>query len=53
MKRLLLTLCLLLGTTATHADERIFYQPLNVDANLSQAQWQRIWQDSAREVCTR
>ncbi|CAI8904301.1 DUF4434 family protein [Pseudomonas sp. IT-P258] len=49
MKRLLLALCLLLGTTATHADERIFYQPLNVDANLSQAQWQRIWQDSARE----
>lgn len=49
MKRLLLALCLLLGATAPHADERIFYQPLNADANLSQAQWQRIWQDSARQ----
>jgi hypothetical protein len=30
------------------ADERIFYQPLNVDASLSQAQWQRIWQDTVQ-----
>ncbi|MGF6200930.1 DUF4434 family protein [Pseudomonas laurylsulfatiphila] len=49
MKRLLLALCLLLGATAPHADERIFYQPLNADASLSQAQWQRIWQDTAHE----
>jgi len=49
MKRLLLALCLLLGATAPHADERIFYQPLNADASLSQAQWQRIWQDTAHQ----
>ncbi|MBV7476323.1 DUF4434 family protein [Pseudomonas sp. PDM31] len=49
MKRLLLVLSLLLGSATVGADERIFYQPLNADANLSQAQWQRIWQDTARQ----
>lgn len=49
MKRLLWILCLLLGSTVVHADERIFYQPLNVDASLSQAQWRQIWHDTARQ----
>lgn len=48
MTRLLLVLCLLMSSTMARADERIFYQPLNVDASLSQAQWQRIWQDTAQ-----
>ncbi|AWY39481.1 DUF4434 family protein [Pseudomonas putida] len=48
MRRLLLVLCLILSCTGALADERIFYQPLNADANLSPAQWQRIWQDTAR-----
>lgn len=49
MKRLLMVLCLLLSGAAALADERIFYQPLQVDANLTPAQWQRIWQDTARQ----
>lgn len=49
MKRLLLLVCLLLGSAMIRAEERIFYQPLNVDASLSQAQWQRIWQDTAKQ----
>lgn len=48
MTRLLLVVCLLLGSTVARADERIFYQPLNVDASLSQTQWRQIWQDTAR-----
>jgi hypothetical protein len=49
MTRLLWVVCLLLGSVLVRADERIFYQPLNVDASLSQAQWQRIWQDTAKQ----
>ncbi|WP_433735436.1 DUF4434 family protein [Pseudomonas putida] len=49
MMRLLCVLCLLLSHAAVRADERIFYQPLNVDASLNQAQWQQIWQDTARQ----
>ncbi|KAB0495931.1 DUF4434 family protein [Pseudomonas vancouverensis] len=49
MKRFLLLACLLLTNTLVAADERIFYQPLNVDASLSPAQWQRVWQDSAKQ----
>jgi len=49
MTRLLLIVCLLIGAGVVRADERIFYQPLNVDANLSQAQWRQIWQDTARQ----
>jgi hypothetical protein len=40
---------LLLGATLARADERVFYQPLNVDAGLTQAQWQKVWQDTARQ----
>lgn len=49
MKRLLLAMCLLFVAVASHADKRIFYQPLNADANLSPAQWQRVWQDTAAQ----
>lgn len=49
MKRLLWVICLLLVSVVARADERIFYQPLNVDARLGQAQWRQIWQDTARQ----
>ncbi|MVV52198.1 DUF4434 family protein [Pseudomonas sp. PB120] len=49
MMRFLWVVCLLLGCTLARADERIFYQPLNVDASLSQTQWRQIWQDTARQ----
>ncbi|MGE8149741.1 DUF4434 family protein [Pseudomonas vancouverensis] len=49
MKRFLLIACLLLANTLVAADERIFYQPLNVDASLSPAQWQRVWQDTVKQ----
>lgn len=49
MRRFLLILCLLMSAFATQADERIFYQPLNVDASLSETQWRRIWQDTVKQ----
>jgi hypothetical protein len=50
MNRVILIVALLLGLTLhSHADERIFYQPLNVDASLTQAQWRQVWQDSAKQ----
>lgn len=53
MNRLMLLFCLLLlGTQQVCADERIFYQPLDVDASLSQAQWREIWQASAKQGAT-
>jgi hypothetical protein len=45
----MLYLCLLMSTTVAKADERVFYQPLNVDAGLTQAQWQKVWQDTAKQ----
>ncbi len=38
-----------MSATVAKADERVFYQPLNVDAGLTQAQWQKIWQDTAKQ----
>lgn len=49
MTRWIMFFCLLLSAVAVRADERVFYQPLNVDASLSQTQWQKIWQDSAKQ----
>ncbi|WP_085582506.1 MULTISPECIES: DUF4434 family protein [unclassified Pseudomonas] len=49
MARWLVFFCLVLGATVAQADARVFYQPLNVDARLTQAQWQKIWQDTARQ----
>lgn len=49
MRRLVLMVCVLLVSLVARADERIFYQPLNVDANLSQAQWRTVWQQTARQ----
>jgi hypothetical protein len=49
MARWMLCFCLMFGSLFARADERVFYQPLNVDASLSQAQWQKIWQDTARQ----
>ncbi|SDH39025.1 DUF4434 family protein [Pseudomonas panipatensis] len=50
MRRLLLILCLLTGfSLSLHAEERLFYQPLNADGALSQAQWRQLWQASAAQ----
>ncbi|MGP6429836.1 DUF4434 family protein [Pseudomonas paraglycinae] len=49
MARWMLCLCLLMSATVAKADERVFYQPLNVDAGLTQAQWQKVWQDTAKQ----
>ncbi|WP_448679862.1 DUF4434 family protein [Pseudomonas nicosulfuronedens] len=49
MRRLIFALALLVSAVTTHADERLFYQPLNVDAALSDAQWQQIWRASAAQ----
>ena len=49
MARWILFFCLMLGAVVVRADDRVFYQPLNVDASLSQAQWQQVWQDTARQ----
>ncbi|WP_085603267.1 MULTISPECIES: DUF4434 family protein [unclassified Pseudomonas] len=49
MARWMLCLCLLMSATVAKADEHVFYQPLNVDAGLTQAQWQKVWQDTAKQ----
>ncbi|MFV3333481.1 DUF4434 family protein [Pseudomonas sp. NY15437] len=49
MRRLLYALALLVTAVAARADDRLFYQPLNVDASLSDAQWQQIWRASAAQ----
>ena len=49
MTRFLLVMCLLFSSAMVRADVRIFYQPLNVDASLSQAQWHQVWQDTAKQ----
>jgi len=49
MARWMLFFCLLMGATLARADEQVFYQPLNVDAGLTQTQWQKVWQDAARQ----
>lgn len=49
MKRIVLMLCVLLVSLGARADERVFYQPLNVDASLSPAQWRTVWQETARQ----
>jgi len=41
---LMLALCL-----SANADEQLFYQPLNGDAQLSQAQWQALWKATAAQ----
>lgn len=49
MRRLIYALALLFSTFAAQADDRLFYQPLNVDASLSETQWQQIWRASAAQ----
>ncbi|MEE1887226.1 DUF4434 family protein [Pseudomonas carassii] len=41
--RTFLALCLLAVCLPTLADQRLFYQPLNRDANVTPAQWQQLW----------
>ncbi|MFV3369853.1 DUF4434 family protein [Pseudomonas sp. NY15435] len=49
MRRLMFALALLFSAVVAHADDRLFYQPLNVDASLSDAQWQQLWRASAAQ----
>ena len=41
--RTFLALCLLALCLPASADQRLFYQPLNRDANVTRAQWQQLW----------
>ena len=41
--RTFLALCLLALCLPASADQRLFYQPLNRDANVTSAQWQQLW----------
>ncbi len=43
MLRFLLSGLLLLACSLATAEQRLFYQPLNTDSQLSPAQWQEIW----------
>ncbi|MCE8025012.1 DUF4434 domain-containing protein [Billgrantia aerodenitrificans] len=36
----------LLLALSTHADERLFYQPHNSDATLSESEWQALWRST-------
>ncbi|GLO15101.1 hypothetical protein PPUJ20028_36850 [Pseudomonas putida] len=41
--RTILALCLLALCLPATADQRLFYQPLNRDADITPAQWQQLW----------
>ncbi|WP_031325838.1 DUF4434 family protein, partial [Pseudomonas taiwanensis] len=41
--RTFLALCLVALCLPASADQRLFYQPLNRDANVTPAQWQQLW----------
>lgn len=41
--RRLISLMLLALCLSAHADEQVFYQPLNRDAQVSPSQWQALW----------
>ncbi|MFR0689989.1 DUF4434 family protein [Enterobacterales bacterium AE_CKDN230030158-1A_HGKHYDSX7] len=49
MRRLIFAFALLCSAVAARADDRLFYQPLNADASISQAQWQQVWRASAAQ----
>lgn len=42
-------LLLLVLALPVQAEEYLFYQPLNMDAALSDTQWRQIWQNSAQQ----
>jgi hypothetical protein len=46
MRSLVLALCLLL-VAPLHAEERLFFQPLNADSRLQEQAWRDIWRASA------
>lgn len=48
MRRLIAVLLFALSLSAT-ADEHLFYQPLERDAQLSQAQWRTLWKAAAAQ----
>ncbi|TFF42624.1 DUF4434 family protein [Pseudomonas sp. RIT623] len=41
--RTLLAICLLALCLPVQADQRLFYQPLNRDADVTSTQWQQLW----------
>ncbi|WAB95920.1 DUF4434 family protein [Pseudomonas putida] len=47
--RTFLAICMLALCLPALADQRLFYQPLNRDADISPAQWQRLWQATAAQ----
>ncbi|CRI56670.1 DUF4434 family protein [Pseudomonas sp. CCOS 191] len=47
--RSFLALCLLILWLPAQADQRLFYQPLNRDANITTAQWQQLWRATKAE----
>jgi len=46
MRSLVLAFCLLL-VAQLHAEERLFFQPLNADSRLQEQAWRDIWRASA------
>ncbi|WP_434519018.1 DUF4434 family protein [Pseudomonas sp. NFX1] len=47
--RTLLAICLLTLCLPAAADQRLFYQPLNRDARVTPAQWQKLWRATAAQ----
>ncbi|WP_313118568.1 DUF4434 family protein [Ectopseudomonas guguanensis] len=48
MRRLLIGILLSLAMVQAEAEERLFFQPLNVDSSLDQQTWRGIWRDTAK-----
>ncbi|MFJ4156794.1 DUF4434 family protein [Pseudomonas sp. NPDC089752] len=47
--RTFLAICMLALCLPALADQRLFYQPLNRDADVSPAQWQQLWRATAAQ----
>lgn len=47
MRRLMMGILLSLALIQTQAEERLFFQPLNVDSGIDQQTWKNIWRDTA------
>ncbi|MBL0951378.1 MAG: DUF4434 family protein [Pseudomonas sp.] len=48
MRRLLIGILLSVAMLQAQAEERLFFQPLNVDSSLDQKTWKNIWRDTAK-----
>ncbi|MGE7989540.1 DUF4434 family protein [Pseudomonas sp. NPDC089554] len=47
--RTFLAICLLVLCLPATADQRLFYQPLNRDENITPAQWQQLWRNTVAQ----